>query len=190
MMSLLLKWIGTHGHRGGGEGGSPWLEPLFLHPLTTLFYTPYVVTPPLWKLEPGSRVDATHAHTWPSPSSSPQYIYIYKSQMLKTLKCNHGKTAGLIWMKVVPYESPGHVLCHKYWVMLIRPTPPAPRTKRGRPCASLSPWGPPTGLYGVSADSLGLPDAEYFIGWDLASLPPAPEIKRGRPCASLRPTGS
>ena len=36
----------THGHRGG-EGGSPWLEALFLHPLTTLFYTPYVVTPPL-----------------------------------------------------------------------------------------------------------------------------------------------
>ena len=35
----------------------------------------------------------------------------------------------------------------------------------------LGPWGPlrfTTGLYWVSADLLGLPDAEYFIGWDLA----------------------
>ena len=55
------------------------------------------------------------------------------------------------------------------------------------PCASWGPWGPPTGLYGVSADSLGLPDAEYLIDWDLAPTPPAPGNKRGRPCASWTP---
>ena len=47
------------------------------------------------------------------------------------------------------------------------------------PCASWGPWGPPTGLYGVSADSLGLPDAEYLIEWDLAPTPPAPEGPKG-----------
>ena len=72
---------------------------------------------------------------------------------------------------------------------MIRPMPPAPRTKRGRPCASLSPWGPPTGLYRVSADLLGLPDAEYLIDWDLAPTPPAPGTKRGRPCTSWSPWG-
>ena len=58
------------------------------------------------------------------------------------------------------------------------------RDEKGMPCASWGPWGPPTGLYGVSADSLGLPDAEYFIGWDMAPQSLAPETKRGRPCAS------
>ena len=53
MLSMVQIWqhfqLWTHMGTGGrgGEGGSPWLEPLFLHPLTTLFYTPYVVTPPL-----------------------------------------------------------------------------------------------------------------------------------------------
>ena len=78
--------------------------------------------------------------------------------------------------------------------MMIWPTPPAPGTKRGMPCASWGPWGPPTGLYGVSAVLLGLPDAEYPIDWDLAPTPPAPVTKRGRPCASWipwkPPTGS
>ena len=40
------------------------------------------------------------------------------------------------------------------------------------PCASWGPWGPPTGLYGVSANFLGLPDAEYLINWDLTPTRP------------------
>ena len=55
------------------------------------------------------------------------------------------------------------------------------------PYASWGPWGPPTGLYGVSANSFGLPDAEYLIDWDLAPTPPAPGTKRGRACASWTP---
>ena len=51
--------------------------------------------------------------------------------------------------------------------MMIGPTSLAPGTKRWLPCASLGTWGPPTGLYGVLADSLGLPDAEYLIERDL-----------------------
>ena len=72
---------------------------------------------------------------------------------------------------------------------MIWPTPLAPGTKRWLPCASLGTWGPPTGLYGVLADSLGLPDAEYLIDWDLAPTPPAPGTKRGRPCTSWSPWG-
>ena len=63
------------------------------------------------------------------------------------------------------------------------------RDEKGMPCASWGPWGPPTGLYGVSADSLGLPDAEYLTDWDLAPTPPAPGTKRSRQCASWGPWG-
>ena len=45
----------------------------------------------------------------------------------------------------------------------------------------LGDFEPPTGSYGVSADSLGLPDAEYDIGRDLPPSPLAPGTKRGRP---------
>ena len=34
-----------------------------------------------------------------------------------------------------------------------------------------------TGLYGVSADLLGLPDPEFVIGWDLAPTPLGPGTK-------------
>ena len=67
---------------------------------------------------------------------------------------------------------------------MIWPTPSAPGTKRGMPCSSWGPWGPLTGLYGVSADLLGLPDAEYFIGWDLAPTPPASGTQKCRQFAS------
>ena len=62
--------------------------------------------------------------------------------------------------------------------MMISPTVPVPGTKRCLPCASWGTWGPLTGSYGVSADSLRLPDAEYVIGWDLA-LPPLHQIPKG-----------
>ena len=38
----------------------------------------------------------------------------------------------------------------------------------------LGDFEPPTGSYGVSADSLRLPDAEYFVAQDLAPPPPSP----------------
>ena len=102
-------------------------------------------------------------------------IYIYKSQTPIPLTHHHSRTAGLILMKVVPSDSPMNALYCSTWLGLFLPTPLAPGTKRCRPCASWRPWGPPTGLYGVSADSLGLPDAESLIGWDLAPTPLAPE---------------
>ena len=44
-------------------------------------------------------------------------------------------------------------------------------------------------MCGVSADLLGLPDAEHFIGCDLAPPPPAPGTKRSMACASWSPWG-
>ena len=55
--------------------------------------------------------------------------------------------------------------------MWIWTSTPAPGTKRCRPCASWRPWGALTGANGVSADSLGLPDDEFFIGWYMPAQP-------------------
>ena len=54
-----------------------------------------------------------------------------------------------------------------WWVTLffIWTSTPAPGTQRCRACASWRPWGALTGANGVSADSLGLPDEEFFISW-------------------------
>ena len=67
---------------------------------------------------------------------------------------------------------------------------PAPGTKRCRPCASWRPWGALTGANEVSADLLGLPDEEFFMGWYVPPTTPAPGTKRCRPCASWRPWGA
>ena len=94
------------------------------------------------------------------------------------------RTASRIVTYDIPSDSAWCVGGHgpTYWDLA--PTPPAPGTKRCWPCASWSTWGPLTGLYGVSADLLGLPDPEFVIGWDLAPTPLGPGTKRCCPCAS------
>ena len=67
----------------------------------------------------------------------------------------------------------------------MQPTTLALGTKRCRLCGSRGPWGALTGINGVSAAWLVLPDEELFMdGGDVPPTTLAPWTKRCKPCAT------
>ena len=78
---------------GGGEGGSPWLEPWFLHPLATLFYTPYVVTPPS---TPPLETRTVPMCAWHCKKTLTLFFQVMKVSLLQVQSCTRTRNIILV----------------------------------------------------------------------------------------------